>query len=1422
MDQLIQDLTCPITMELFEDPITVPCCGKTFSRLPLCQHLDSSVNKKCPLCNSALTDFDAVNTAKNSTVSSMIDTLNTINPINTINPQSASQSTTNNNHIWSATLTPVNEENDVAELKLSLDRSLFNVKKSLFIAVVDNSGSMDGNPWLQVRAALTHITAVSRINPLVETVIITYNSVASIVNLNISSESDCYRVIQGLRAGGGTNFAAAFDKIKEVLLKYSDQNQDISVVNIAFLTDGQDNTSTDKQQLITNFKNMLQNVCSNNIMVTVHSVGFSGNCDINMLADLYNAGTHQGTLRYAEPSDPDDLLCSKLQSLFNTVTEKSTVQLSLKFNDQDMNVQLLINESKQGELTIWYRFNSKLETVTVNSDVDTDTLIPVTTLPVNPTLLDKWFNTVVDEISAEILNLIKNKDSLTDNIKQLHCCIIQQKLDAIQRSTSSVSTTLVERTEYLLNQIDSFKAGLAVNVGKLNDMMFSSKFGNIVSNSKTNSSYNPASTSTFTPLNPKPLQIVYKVEKDCVRYSRNNENQQRNSIQEAVMNNPFNRYTNDIFQNLKNATVGDLTYTDTSGNNVFHLIAYCGQSETLEKILQCYSNVNLLSVENNDGETPMTLAIKKQGFWKVINTLLKYNVTIPKDRIKGLEQFAINRGLKTTAEIISNYGDPTADVNLDMSADYVRFQYNKAMTKGLNIDVQNYLNVCLSKQMLDMCKILVKKFNAVPTVHMLNNWCIPPKPDSSDVDLYIKLARFVLNNNKNIINEIDDNGDTPLMNATLKGSLHHVKLFIEKGANIDQQNLLGNTALWLACMKGYPCIVSELLSTGADPNKVNFKGNPPLYSVCQKGPKKIAETLLALGATVDHINKNGDTLILICCRNGQHEILDMMLNYVEPEFVDYKAHIDGFNAILASTEANKPECIKVLHEYGVNLNQKTDDSNEILAGATPLHLAAYYERKEALKTLLSLGSDVNAVDVRGQTPLHIAIIQGNVEVIKMLRGYGANITVKDVWGNAPVTYCRSRDDVKKALLDPCTDILTSIAKKMFSKEEELIAFKLLTENTGVLACMSKKEAVNIVTFDGSTPLTTAVIHSNYNFVKLLLQLGADLTVCNSYGLNSAVWASIIRNPRICNLFKDVQIDGQILERVNVARKQFPHIMFLSPLETPKIITPVVSSDIDKRMECQLDSLYVHGIDIDVNVDADVDVDADVSVKDKMSSSLVRFFTDNNNNTESEDVLMKNLMWNAKISTINVIASSTFNLNPQHVLAISLYTSNSVVCLGSLDKINRSYTRCLCNALKELPVYQGELFTGKFIDTAESRHRFRLGETVMFPTFLSTSTMWRVAVEHITEYNTKKKQGTVYIIKSLTGRHVASYSQFSFDSEVVFLPNTKFTVTNWYRGGDYIVLGQPNIREHTYGVKDDEEIQLMLNSSKSLVIELTEI
>ena len=204
---------------------------------------------------------------------------------------------------------------------------------------------------------------------------------------------------------------------------------------------------------------------------------------------------------------------------------------------------------------------------------------------------------------------------------------------------------------------------------------------------------------------------------------------------------------------------------------------------------------------------------------------------------------------------------------------------------------------------------------------------------------------MILKVQPSLINEKDsETGNTTLICSVEKGNLPLIQLVLDCGAEINETNNLGNTALIVACSKRYPCIVTELIKRKASINFANKKGNRALSFVCQMGPVKTMEFLIANGAETEFFNINGDTPLLIACRNGQCEVAKLLLQYYDKDFILFRAKIDGFDALFASVEKNRFDCVKVILENDVDVNEKTDTNNEIIAESTPLHLAAYYRR----------------------------------------------------------------------------------------------------------------------------------------------------------------------------------------------------------------------------------------------------------------------------------------------------------------------------------------------------------------------------------------------------------------------------------------------------------------------------------------------
>lgn len=457
--------------------------------------------------------------------------------------------------------------------------------------------------------------------------------------------------------------------------------------------------------------------------------------------------------------------------------------------------------------------------------------------------------------------------------------------------------------------------------------------------------------------------------------------------------------------------------------------------------------------------------------------------------------------------------DSSPYINMNMTEKYIMNKCNNSK----DINVPNFLDVIMAKCLVSLVKDLVKIHYAKPSFQQLIKYCFPPKPDHPETEKYLELTKLIILYNKDFIKTLSTDGDNLLIISVEKGSLVHVKYYLTEGIFVDAPNNLGNTALWIACWKLYPCIISELLLYDADINYQNLKGNPPLFCICQRGSIKICEILLANGAIVNITNKNGDTIIHLCCRNGQHKNLKMLIPLADIEFLGFKATIDGFSPIMAAAEANKSDCIKNLYENGANLEQKTDETNAILPEATALHIAVYYSKLEAIKTLLLVNANVNSLNMDNRNPSHFACIKNDIEAIKILLNYKPSLQSVDKFGNIPLSYCQNNEDIKDLLSDPATEILFKLARGEFMNEK--CAVEIINTHMGIFGCLNRKDCVNLIGRLGKTPLMEAVICFNYNIVKLFLDIGSDPLIKNIYGINSIVWCEITRNIRIKKLFE---------------------------------------------------------------------------------------------------------------------------------------------------------------------------------------------------------------------------------------------------------------------------------------------------------------
>lgn len=1417
----INDLTCPISLELLEDPILTNCCQKAFSRASLIQYISSTNYPKCPLCNCPFTDFDPINVNTNTIIASLVESLSRISEEN--NTQLFVPDT-EPEPIWEASINQISNDNNIlpiGELCLSLNCLGFTAEPSLFILCVDISGSMSGRPHEQCKTSLMHILSKTFDNPYVKTMLVTYESTARIIEIP-QSINDVQRIVSGIRNGGGTNFTSAFEKIKEILLKH--RNENISSVTIGFLTDGEDHNT---HLLPPKLKNMINESWDKNFCV--HSIAFGRSHDYEFLNNLRKIGTEEGTYRYTDYDDCDDALCNKLTSLFDVVSSSSVISVNIKLpknislctsntksSEEYIPIQLNVGENGKGKFSQFVKMSLNEESdfqMIVNSKLNLsesgeliDTVVPIVIKQLDSkTLFDKYLVHLVDELATELLDLSnQDRNNYGVNTFELHILLILQRLNAINDKIGNDENSMIlkNRLETIKSQIETLKNGGSINQMMLNNLRFDSKFAAPkVSQPKTTASNNFIPSNTVIPTVNETYKRIYLTA---------NKDSELLPIHEVVIRGS----KLDKFNAINRASLDDFNLTDKNGNTVLIWAAYTGSIDMIKQILKRDVTTEYINKKNNDGQSALEIALNV-GYWISSELLIDAGATISSTLSKKILKLLYLRGHVRTADLInqSNFCDSTDDINEEMSVQTITYLLEKKEVLEKE-NFETYMDLALKKGMPDLVKRLIAE-GLVLTNEMLYQSIV--LNSENHVAITSILLDSGLDSNGGV--PVEGGADTPIFTASKIGSLEHVKLFLKYGSIVDCPNELGNTSLWIACNNNRIDVAVELLNAGANPNYSNLKGNGPIMNCIQRGNISIVQLLLMRGVNINIGNENLDSPIHIACRSGQASILELLINKADERAIRRKAAIDGFNPLFCAVEADKDKCVKILLDNGADIEDKTDIDNPILPGGTPLHLAALYNRVNAAKVLLETGANPNSTDGNGDTILHTAVKQNNIRIIQLLRNYKVNILAKDRSNKIAAFYCKNNLELKRELVDPVGVILMKLAARGFANEE-INACSVLEKHCGAVGCISTKSCVDIVSSNCRTPLMEAIIYSNISLVKTLIRLGADPYKKDNFDLDCFFWAKMIDNKDIIKLLGLINenIVGIIREPLNIittvsnSRMQNAMVLYLSGKPPTNIDSKYSINDTSNISEKM--NQYINHVNSQCTFPTG-----------KNSTSIVNFFDKfvepRLGGKEGSQAIIQQLIWNSKLFVVGMTASQKSQLEPEHLLSLYVFSSNTPFSQIINEKIITNDTlsiapflHCFINALNILPNLEGEVY--RIVTVPVDRKLFKKGASVSWSTFSMASLSWSSDSFNFSN----KKSGVIFLIKSKTAKIIKSYAQNEEDEPVVLLPNTKYVVSNYYECSP-ICLGQKNIRIQTFVIKDDK-LDTIYNSDENIIIELTEI
>lgn len=121
-------------------------------------------------------------------------------------------------------------------------------------------------------------------------------------------------------------------------------------------------------------------------------------------------------------------------------------------------------------------------------------------------------------------------------------------------------------------------------------------------------------------------------------------------------------------------------------------------------------------------------------------------------------------------------------------------------------------------------------------------------------------------------------GTTALIHVTKRGkSSQEIKFFLEKGANINAQDLYGMSALMYASKKGNLLVVQTLLENDASVNLVDKKYRTALIFAIQGNHTSIASLLIYNNSFIHLRDHKGRTALFYAAQSGSNEILQILI-----------------------------------------------------------------------------------------------------------------------------------------------------------------------------------------------------------------------------------------------------------------------------------------------------------------------------------------------------------------------------------------------------------------------------------------------------------------------------------------------------------------------------------------------------------------
>ncbi|XP_071090384.1 uncharacterized protein [Haliotis cracherodii] len=455
----------------------------------------------------------------------------------------------------------------------------------------------------------------------------------------------------------------------------------------------------------------------------------------------------------------------------------------------------------------------------------------------------------------------------------------------------------------------------------------------------------------------------------------------------------------------------DVSTSNDACETCLHLCCERGKLSLVEMLLDAGAPVD--SKGPND-ITPLLIA-SKHGYRDIVKTLVRHGAKVSNIDINAnscLHHFCRLGKTETVKFLLDAGGDASIANKEEMTCFHIACLMNHLQLVDMLQGYAPAITYNQSQQFQIMSKSCKRGQDSIIDLLVKNGWNPSITNGMNETPLHIAckyrqtlVLRVLLKHNANVfakrntgdipftsilacprmfkvfcqvypdVSVCDDERNSVLHHACMKGLQECVSILSERGARVDIKNSLGNYPVHVAAENNNAPILKTLLKYNADISVKDNENQTPLHYACDEGHTESVSMLIEAGADIDARDSHSSTPLHLACRNGHLPVVQFLTeNNADINHLDNQ-HNSG---LCIACENGHADIASYLFGKGVSIHIKGHRGN------TPLHRACSQGHATIVEQLLLNGADPLVENTNGNIPLYHAVLWGHVKVIRVL------------------------------------------------------------------------------------------------------------------------------------------------------------------------------------------------------------------------------------------------------------------------------------------------------------------------------------------------------------------------------------------------------------------------------------------------------